>query len=265
MNDPHASVSEFELHALVDGQLEAARIPAVLDWLRAHPEDALRVAQWQAQRLQLRQLHRSLEIGETPAALTGVVMQAQRRLPWRYAAAAAVLLGVGLVSGVVAGRLMPEGAHDAAPQLAGAEPAFARDAAIAYAVYTPEVRHPVEVTAADESHLVQWLTRRLGTPLKAPSLQAQGFRLLGGRLLPGPNSPRAQFMYEDAAGHRVTLYVTVFEEGHVPNETAFRSVRDGAVESFYWIDGRLGYAFSGEMPTASAMALAREAYRQLSP
>lgn len=265
MNDPHAIVSEFDLHALVDGQLDAARIPAVLDWLQAHPDDALRVAQWQAQRLQLRQLHRGLEIGETPAALTRVVMQAQRRQPWRYAAAAALLLGVGLVSGLVGGRLMPLGGRDAAPQLASAEPAFAREAAIAYAVYTPEVRHPVEVTAADEAHLVQWLTRRLGAPLKAPTLQAQGFRLLGGRLLPGPDSPRAQFMYEDAAGHRVTLYVTVFEEGQVPGETTFRSVRDGAVESFYWIDGRLGYAFSGEMPAASAMALAREAYRQLTP
>lgn len=265
MNDPHASASEFELHALVDGQLDATRIPAVLDWLRTHPDDALRVAQWQAQRLQLRQLHRNLDLGDTPAALTRVVARAQRRPPWRHAAAAAVLLGVGLVSGLVGGRLMPDGVRDPAPRMASAEAAFARDAVIAHAVYTPEVRHPVEVTAADESHLVQWLTRRLGTPLKAPTLQAQGFRLLGGRLLPGPHSPRAQFMYEDAAGRRVTLYVTVVDEGQVPGETAFRSVREGAVESFYWIEGRMGYAFSGEMPAASAMALAREVYRQLTP
>lgn len=265
MNDPLANVGEPELHALVDGQLDATRIPAVLDWLRAHPDDALRVAQWQAQRLQLRQLQRSLEVGETPAALTRVVTRAPRPLPWRHAAAAAVLLAVGVVSGLVGGRLLPGAARDAAPAMASAEPAFARDAVIAHAVYTPEVRHPVEVTGADESHLVQWLTRRLGTPLKAPTLQAQGFRLLGGRLLPGPQGPRAQFMYEDAAGHRVTLYVTVFGEGQAPGETAFRSVHDGAVESFYWIEGRMGYAFSGELPAATAMALAREVYRQLSP
>jgi len=145
------------------------------------------------------------------------------------------------------------------------EPQFARDAVIAHAVYTPEVRHPVEVTSADEAHLVQWLTRRLGAPLKVPTLQALGFRLLGGRLLPGPHSPRAQFMYEDANGHRVTLYVTVFDEGQAPKETAFRSVRDGAVESFYWIEGRQGYAFSAELAPADAMALAHEVYRQLSP
>ena len=111
---------------------------------------------------------------------------------------------------------------------------------------------------SDEAHLVRWLARGLGSPLKAPTLR-------GGRLLPGSHSPRAQFMYEDAAGHRVTLYVTVFDEGQVPNETAFRSVRDGAVESFYWIEGRTSYAFRGELPAASAMALAREVYRQLTP
>jgi anti-sigma factor RsiW len=258
-------VSEAELHALVDGQLDALRIPAVLDWLRERPDDAMRVAQWQAQRLQLRQMHRAIDIGETPPALVRTVTRAQRRQPWWYAAAAVVLLGTGLVAGLVGGHLLPGAGGDAAPYAVVAESAFARDAVIAHAVYTPEVRHPVEVTAADEAHLVQWLTRRLGAPLKVPTLQALGFRLLGGRLLPGPQSPRAQFMYEDAGGHRVTLYVTVFGPGQAPNETAFRSVRDGAVESFYWIEGRQGYAFSAELAPAAAMALAREVYRQLLP
>jgi anti-sigma factor RsiW len=265
MSDSNTGVSEFELHALVDGQLDPMRIPDVLAWLRDHPADALRVAQWQAQRLQLRQMHRAIETGETPPELMHTVTRARRWLPWRHATAAVALLGVGLVSGLVGGRLFPGAGRDAEPQVAAAEPEFARDAVIAHAVYTPEVRHPVEVTAADEAHLVQWLTRRLGSPLKAPTLQALGFRLLGGRLLPGPHSPRAQFMYEDAGGHRVTLYVTVFDESQVPEETAFRSVRDGNVESFYWVEGRLGYAFSGELPGGSTMPLAREVYRQLSP
>ena len=54
---------------------------------------------------------------------------------------------------------------------------FARDAMAAHVVYSPEVRHPVEVAAAEQQHLVQWLSKRLGTQLKAPVLQAQGFDL----------------------------------------------------------------------------------------
>ncbi len=256
-------VGDADLHALVDGQLDPQRADAVLNWLQRHPQDAVRVCEWQAQRLGLRRLHRSLELGETPPALTRplapLAARAWRRQTWQLAAAAAVLLAVGLVGG----WMWPARAPQPAPELAEAGPGFVRDAAIAYAVYAPEVRHPVEVGAADEAHLVQWLTKRLGVPLRPPSLQAQGFRLLGGRLLPGAQGPRAQFMYEDAGGRRVTLYVTVFRASNVPAETAFRSVRDGSVESFYWIDDRMGYAFSGELSPAQAMALAQAAYAQL--
>ena len=118
-----------------------------------------------------------------------------------------MLLGLGLIGG----RLWPVDSPDT---LATAEPRFVRDAVIAHAVFVPEVRHPVEVTAKDEAHLVQWLTRRLGAPVKAPVLQAEGFRLLGGRLLSGTEAPRAQFMYEDANGRRLTLYVTLL--AHLP-------------------------------------------------
>ena len=54
---------------------------------------------------------------------------------------------------------------------------FAQQAAVAHAVFQPEVRHPVEVTAAQQEHLVQWLSKRLGRPLKVPVLSAQGYEL----------------------------------------------------------------------------------------
>ena len=46
----------------------------------------------------------------------------------------------------------------------------ARRAANAHAVYVPEVRHPVEVGADQEAHLVQWLSKRLAVPVRAPAL-----------------------------------------------------------------------------------------------
>lgn len=268
MNEALPNVGTDELHAFVDGQLEPDRVAAVLAWLQAHPEDAARVAHWQAQRRQLRAAARGLEIGESPAVLGAVVQRAadrtRRRAAWRQAAAAVLLLGVGVGSGVVGARLWDaRGAvSGGAPELA-ASPGFVREAQAAHAVFTPETRHPVEVAASDEAHLVQWLGRRLGTPLKAPQLGEQGFRLLGGRLLAGEGAPRAQFMYEDGQGRRLTLYVAAFRPGQAPAETAFRSLRDGPRESFYWVEGAFGYALSAELPSAEMQALARAVYGQL--
>ena len=264
MSDFEQTAGDEDLHALVDGQLDPARLTLVLGWLQDHPEDAARVAQWQSQRLSLRVLHRGLDIGPTPAPLARAALGGRTGSRWRHAAAAAVLLGAGIVGGRMWPLSAPDGTQASGPA-SMVEPRFVQDAAIAHAVFVPEKRHPVEVAASDEAHLVQWLTRRLGAPVKAPVLLDSGFRLLGGRLLPGADAPRAQFMYEDALGRRLTLYVSVFDQGQAPPETTFRSRREGSVESFYWIEGQLGYALSADMPTAEMMALARVVYRQLSP
>ena len=57
---------------------------------------------------------------------------------------------------------------------------MARRAAVAHAVYSPEVRHPVEVGADQEQHLVTWLSKRLGLKIKAPKLDEAGMALVGG-------------------------------------------------------------------------------------
>ncbi|TFW16229.1 anti-sigma factor family protein, partial [Duganella callida] len=136
-------------------------------------------------------------------------------------------------------------------------------AALAHAVYAPEVRHPVEVGADQQAHLVAWLSRRLGAPLKPPQLGAQGYALEGGRLLPGQSGPVAQFMYRDASGARLTLYVST-EQTH-NSETGFRYAREGDVSVFYWIDGRFGYALSGNLDKTALAGLANAVYAQLEP
>lgn len=264
MNESVTLVSEADLHGLVDGELDPRRVGEVLAWLQARPADAERVAHWQFQRHQLRQAARQLDLGDPPPALAEVVVRAagqrRRRSAWQQAAAAALLLAVGLAGGRWWGQWAPD--HGGGVSMA-ASPAFVREASAAHAVFTPEKRHPVEVAASDETHLVQWLSRRLGTPLKAPSLADRGFRLLGGRLLAGEGAPRAQFMYENAQGGRMTLYVAAFKPGQAPAETSFRSVREGTRESFYWVEGAFGYALSAELPASEVQALAREVYAQL--
>lgn len=185
-----------------------------------------------------------------------------RRPAWLdYAQAASVL-----AFGIAIGLAMPYAWREApAPGLAASAPAPALPAraARAHLVYAVEVRHPVEVDATQQEHLVAWLSKRLGTKLKVPVLASEGFELLGGRLLPGAEGPVAQFMYQEASGKRLTLYVSARAKSE--GQTAFRFAQEGNVSVFYWIDGNWGYALSGEIDKAALSRVSTSVYRQLNP
>ena len=181
-----------------------------------------------------------------------------KRPAWLDYARAAVFVAVGVAIGLALPMLRPAPVSSAAV----ATPLPIR-AARAHLVYSPEVRHPVEVDAKDQEHLVKWLSKRLGMPLKVPVLGTEGFDLLGGRLLPGNDGPVAQFMYQDASGKRLTLYVTRPHKGD--EITAFRFAQDGPVSVFYWIDRDCGYALSGEIDKPQLARVANAVYRQLEP
>lgn len=178
-----------------------------------------------------------------------------RHRSW-YPYAAAVLLM--LASGTAGWHLHERVAGTCIPATQ-----IARVAAIAHVVYSPEVRHPVQVGADQEEQLVSWLSKRLGASLKIPSLAPQSFALVGGRLLPGERGPAAQFMYQDAKGQRLTLYVRVSNDVHAP--TVFRFAQENGVGVFYWLDGRLGYALSGETDRGELLRVADAVYQQLNP
>jgi anti-sigma factor RsiW len=147
------------------------------------------------------------------------------------------------------------------PADAPVEQAFVSDAVAAHLTYAVEVRHPVEVGRDEEDHLVTWLSRRLGVQLTAPDLKASGWELVGGRLLPASIGPAAQFMYQDATGRRVTLYVRAAGN---PEETAFRFARHGSLSAFYWQEGGAAWALLGELPRSELLRLAHAVYRELS-
>lgn len=225
---------------------------------------------WEAQRAALRRLHRDVLDAPVPPALLAAAGQADRRFArqalWtRWGGlAAAVLIAFG--AGWLANGQWTAASGTGQLARVPATREFVHAASVAHAVYAPEKRHPVEVAAAEEQHLVQWLSRRLDKPLKTPDLTAEGYTLVGGRLLPGDAGARAQFMFEDRSGQRVTLYLgelkTPMASAQV-GESAFRFSTDGPVPSFYWVDRGFGYALAGKLPRDALLRLATLVYRQL--
>lgn len=254
----NAPISEEDLHAYADNRLAAERATAVEAWLATHPEHRAQVEAWRTQSAQLHRLYDPVLAEPVPARL---IPPAERTsaFAWRHAAVVAWLALGGVIGFFLRGELQP--APPAATAQAG--PALPRLAAVAHAVYAPEVRHPVEVGAEQEAHLVAWLSKRLGQPVSIPSLQAAGYRLVGGRLLPGESGEVAQFMFENEARSRLTLYVQ--PGGTAASDSAFRYARENGIDVFYWVDRRFGYALSGNIGREDMLNLATLIYRQLAP
>ena len=69
-----------------------------------------------------------------------------------------------VVVGIAIGLAIPYLAGVAPSPLVVAAPPLPVRAARAHLVYSPEVRHPVEVEAKEKDHLVKWLSKRLDRP-----------------------------------------------------------------------------------------------------
>jgi anti-sigma factor RsiW len=270
----HPEIDDITLHAWLDGELTPERRAEVEAWLQANPEAAARVRLWAADRELMRTQLAGVLDEPVPIALERLVWRKThgmwRGAPWpRWAAALAVFALGGVVGAGLMWRTQP------APALAvAAEPAWVKRAAVAHAVYVPEVRHAVEVKAQEE-HLSRWLTKRLDVPVKLFDLRAQGFELVGGRLLPDAAGPSAQLMYQavatpgasgaDAKPVRVTVYLRKPERD---TPAGFRYERQGELGLFYWVEGAsahggpCGYALVGALPRERLLALAEAIYRQ---
>ena len=253
------AISEAQLHALADGVLPEEQRAAADAHLRAHPQDAARVDAWREQNRQLRALFDPVLDEAAPPHLMQAASPPAANGAWQRHAMQAAAAIVLVIAGGAGGWLLRGGDS----VTASASPiSLARSAAIAHAVYTPEVRHPVEVGVEQEAHLVQWLSKRLGSKLQPPVLSPLGYHLIGGRLLPGDgDGPVAQFMYEEGTGKRLTLYVARERAGK--QETAFRYTQEKDLGVFYWIDGQMGYALSARLPKAELGKIADAVYAQL--
>lgn len=261
------AICENDLHAYVDSTLPEIERVEIEAYLSAHPEAAARVRAYLDQKQALRAVFnpildeplsenlRALGSPPTTARTDQAKISIMARWSLQRIAAGFVIALIGGVAGWTA--------HDQyrPPENLARAPSLSHQAAVAHAVFSLDVRRPVEVSAEHEDQLVAWLSKRLGTPVRPPKLGALGYELIGGRLLPGNSGPVAQFMYHDASAQRLTLYVST--ENTSNRDTAFRFAQEGSVNVFYWIDGKFGYALSAGIDKNELARVATAVYDQI--
>ncbi|MBC7499768.1 MAG: anti-sigma factor [Herminiimonas sp.] len=258
----HMPVTESDLHAYIDGLLPTARCAEIEVYLASRPDELARVNAFRAQNASLRALFNPVLDEPVPARLSAQ----PRSNSWvlqRLAAGVVIVVVSGSAGWALHGQYDAQLARnaDTMPATAQQSASLARQAAIAHVVFSPDVKRPVEIGADQEDQLVAWLSKRIGTQIRPPKLGKLGYELIGGRLLPGQSGPVAQFMYHDATGQRLTLYVST-EQAH-NKDTGFKFAQEGPVNVFYWIDGKFGYALSAGINKGDLARIATTVYEQL--
>ncbi len=241
-------IDEWALHAFVDGEVADEACAEIQEALKADPEMSATVEAW---RLQREALKRGFDgvLGEPIPANILATMRYRRNWTLRPLLNVAAALALLLLGGL--------GGYFASVSMGG--PELALQAIAAHQIYANEQRHAVEVAADDKDHLEKWLSNRVGTRIAVPDLSAEGYTLLGGRLLSAGDKPAAQIMFEDKDKKRITVFL-VANSGQV--EKGVKIETSGALVACAWFNERVGFVVAGEMPLEPMMQLARTVYKK---
>lgn len=243
--------NEWALHAYVDNEISCEQRSEIEAMLQGDPDAARLVDDWRHQREVLKQTYDGVLLEPLPASLTATLNRGGRPAwrPYLAMAAAVALVMLGGVAGWFA----------ALQSMQAQARSFAERAIVAHEIYAVEVRHPVEVTAAEKDHLQAWLSKRVGVSFTAPDLTTHGYQLLGGRLAMADDRPAAQLMYEDKNRNRITIFLASLPDDR---ETSVHVEQKGKLVACYWRDGHLAFAVAGEIELEPMMKLTNEIYDQ---
>lgn len=249
--------SELDIHLFLDGELPGDEREEFEAWLERNPDRKALRDRFADDRDRLRTALAGVAdepLPERLARFAAAGPSPRRAWSWHRVAAGILLFVCGGGLGYLAGSdaLSPAGANAAQ---------IAERAIEAHVIYSAEKLHVVEVGADQKDHLVGWLSKRVGTTLVAPDFSASGYELVGGRLLPADARAAAMFIYQDAGGARISLYVTR-DSGAA--DTGFKLREQLGACALYWLDGGYAYALTAtNMSGETLRALAGSAYQQL--
>jgi anti-sigma factor RsiW len=264
MTDPIRPIQEDELHAYVDDRLDPARRREVESHLQANPELRRRIDGWRQEAEGLRSALAFKQHEPVPSSLhLGRLMEQraarQRRgwfsSPWRVApwcVAAGMLLMLGLGAGA--------GWTARGSQRMGEVTRLGMEAAAAHSVFTADPTHPIEIGPENRAELVAWIGRKLHRTVGVPDLSAQGYRLIGGRVLSTMIGPAAMLVYDNDQGGRITVFVQPMRSDVAP----MQPVSSGAVNGYAWIDAHMGYGVISNGDTSN-QGLADQVRQAMTP
>lgn len=233
-------ISEEELHAFLDGELDEPRSGEVTAIIVADPLLAERVAAFRSDKVMLKQVYGPLDRLPLPEEWLDELRPKRRAVSWRLVGsiAAAILVVLG-------GFSVYRGLHGS------------RGDAVTVALEARDDRiQPQQVVLANGAprDLEAVVQNTVGARVKVPDLGKMGYRLHAVRVF----AQAAELDYRHRDGGEFTLYLTK-SDGHVRYD---QFDRDG-LRVCIWKDEMITAVMAGHMSTAAMQRLASLAYTGL--
>jgi anti-sigma factor RsiW len=244
-------ISEAELHAFVDGALDAERLRTLEAKVAADPALAQRVAAFRSDKEMLKRVFTPLIDRPIPkewlAMARGSAPPARRAMSWRLVGsiAAAVIL---FVAGTIAYQ----------------EQRSPRSNEIVQAALDArgQAREGKDITVQADANTAQYdaaLSATVASHVKVPDLGRMGYRLAAIRLYPkSPGDGAAELLYRDGGNRLFTLYLR-----RSGGTARFDQFERNGLRVCVWQDEELSTVMAGNVSTAAMQRLASLAYTGL--
>lgn len=240
-----SELGDHELHAFIDGELDAARAAAVAQRIEADPALARRVAGFRADKDMLKRIYAPVADRPVPAEWIARVRAGEKRpvVSWRMVGSIAAVLLIAVAAGFAYLDLKPAGTDEVVY------------AALQARNHSVQAEKSLTVAAGENPGKYDAvLSAAVAMKVKAPDLKRLGYRLAGINLYGGA----AEILYRDNQNRLFTLYVR--RSGGTPRFDQF--ARDG-LRVCVWEDEELSTVMTGNVSTAAMQRLASLAYTDL--
>lgn len=226
-------VTEDDLHAYVDGYLDADGVVRVEAYLRGNPEAARRIDGWTRGRDGLRGALQAIAAAPVPSSLDVHRLSRARidRREWssgRLAASLVAAVAIGCGAGWMArGAQYSKG-------LAG----LSRQAALNERIFGVTGR----LSAAEPARVEQLVGEGSAVgarTVRAPDLTRDGFELVGSRIVATEQGAAPMLFYRDGRGRHIGLFIRLMIG--VDAEAPVRSIDFDGVTGFAWSHDGIGY------------------------
>ena len=270
------------LHAYVDNQLSLPQREQVEAYLQDHPELGRESRDHQRLNQTLHALFDPALDRKAPESVLALLTTNDHSAPTNLANATSqsayrikpaiarrmfqgIAAGVLLILGSMLGWIMR---GELTPGSATATAALESLAVDAHRIYANEIRHAVEVPAGEQNHLMKWLSARLGESVGPAKLTADGYELLGGRLLPAEGKPAGMYLYRGPHEVKLTYYITkqpaVLEKSKTVSLLDCHVHKNSAATVCSWTHATLLYFVIADEPVARLRAVSQKIREQTS-